>query len=81
MKLINFNAKIAQAKRELHLKCKEKGYEVDGLDMAENTEIEISEDMTLKISYTTEDFETYIIAYAERDSLEFDKVEFVTWIK
>ena len=80
MLLINFNAKISQAKQELLKKCRESGYNPDGLDLAENTEIEILDQDTIKLKYNTNKYLIYIVLYKEDDRLEFDRAELVTWL-
>lgn len=76
MKLINFTACLSQAKRNLQQQCKEHGYEVCPIEISENAEICLLHEKYLQITYTTDDYQTYIIAEMEGDKLTFIEVEF-----
>lgn len=76
MKLRNFIACIEQAKLSLQKQCAENGYAVDLLEIKENADICILYEKFIKITYATDDFQTYIIAEMDGDKLTFIEVEF-----
>lgn len=76
MKLHNFIACMAQAKGSLQKQCTENGYPVDLLEISENADICLLYEKFIKVTYTTQEFETYIIAELEGDKLTFIEVEF-----
>ena len=76
MKLRNFIACTEQAKLSLRKQCIENGYTVDLLEIKENAEIFLLYEKFIKIIYTTDEFQTYIIAEMDDDILTFIEVEF-----
>lgn len=76
MKLHNFIACMTQAKGSLQKQCAENGYPVDLLEISENADICLLYEKFIKVTYTTQEFETYIIAELEGDKLTFIEVEF-----
>lgn len=76
MKLRNFIACLDQAKRNLQKQCADNGFIVDLLEISENTDICLLHEKYLQITYTTDDYQTYIIAEMEGDKLTFIEVEF-----
>ena len=76
MKLRNFIAFIDQAKRNLQKQCADNGFTVDLLEISENADICLLHEKYLQITYTTDDYQTYIIAEMDGDKLTFIEVEF-----
>ena len=76
MKLRNFIACLDQAKRNLQKQCADNGFTVDLLEISENADICLLHEKYLQITYTTDDYQTYIIAEMEGDKLTFIEVEF-----
>lgn len=76
MKLRNFIACLDQAKRNLQKQCADNGYVVDTLEISENVDICLLYEKYLQITYTTDDYQTYIIAEMDGNKLTFIEVEF-----
>lgn len=76
MKLRNFIACLDQAKRNLQKQCADNGYVVDALEISENVDICLLYEKYLQITYTTDDYQTYIIAEMDGNKLTFIEVEF-----
>lgn len=76
MKLRNFIACLDQAKRNLQKQCADNGYEVCPIEISENADICLLHEKYLQITYTTDDYQTYIIAEMDGDKLTFIEVEF-----
>lgn len=76
MKLRNFIACLDQAKRNLQKQCADNGYTVCPIEISENADICLLHEKHLQITYTTDDYQTYIIAEMEGDKLTFIEVEF-----
>ena len=49
--------------------CRQKGYEPDVIDLAENLDSQFEGDDCIKLSYTTNEYEVYMIAEIEPDRL------------
>ena len=81
MKWINFNTKVSQAKCELIKKCRENGFEPDGLDLAENLDIGFHDDKNLNLTYSTNNYETCMIVNIQPDRLVFVETEFFIHVK
>ncbi|MFR9531583.1 MAG: hypothetical protein SNH35_04555 [Rikenellaceae bacterium] len=77
MKWIDINAFVAFAKYEMIKLCKKRGYEPDGLDLAENLASVFDGDDCIKLSYTTEDYEVYMIAEIEPERLVAIEIDLV----
>lgn len=76
MKLRNFIACMDQAKRNLQKQCADNDFTVDLLEISENADICLLYEKHLQITYTTDDYQTYIIAEIDGDKLTFIEVEF-----
>lgn len=76
MKLRNFIACLDQAKRNLQKQCADNGFAVDLLEISENADICLLYEKYLQITYTIDDYQTYIIAEMDGDKLTFIEVEF-----
>ena len=76
MKLRKFIACLDQAKRNLQKQCADNGFTADLLEISENADICLLHEKYLQITYTTDDYQTYIIAEMEGDKLTFIEVEF-----
>lgn len=79
MKLINFTACLSQAKRHLQKHCSEHGYEVCPIEISENAVIEMLDEKHLKVSYATDDYETYVEMEIEPERLVVIGIEWVSW--
>ena len=76
MKLRNFIACLDQAKRNLQKQCADNGFTVDLLEISENVDVCLLHEKYLQITYSTDDYQTYIIAEMDADKLTFIEVEF-----
>lgn len=76
MKLRNFIACTEQAKLSLQKQCAENGYTVDLLEIKEDADICLLYETFIKITYTTDYYQAYIIAEMDSDKLTFIEVEF-----
>ena len=77
MKWININAFVAFAKYEMIKLCRERGYEPDGLDLAENLASDFEGDDSIRLSYRTDDYEVYMIAEIEPERLVAIEIDLV----
>lgn len=65
MKWISLNGFVAFAKYQMIKLCRERGYEPDELDLAENLVSDFEGDDCIRLSYRTDDYEVDMIAEIE----------------
>lgn len=62
-------------------KCEEAGYQLDELEIIENSEVMILDENCLRVKYHTNDYLAFAIIYLDDEQEHIDQAELVTWIK